>query len=233
MRLAIISDIHSNLEALTEVLNCIATLHIDEIICLGDVVGYGANPNECVSLIKDAVPYVLLGNHDQAALDLERTTQFNPLARMAAEWTNKNLSAESREFLSRAQYSIERHDLLFVHSSPYQPEEWHYIISPADAQFNFSYFPQSICFIGHSHTPVIFCEDIYTREVVPGKKFIVNVGSVGQPRDYDPRASFGVMDTGKWHYENVRVEYDTKRAADKIRKIGLPKALADRLTVGS
>ncbi|HTK81107.1 MAG TPA: metallophosphoesterase family protein [Bacteroidota bacterium] len=232
MRIAIISDIHSNIEALETSLRAIEKQRVDEVVCLGDIIGYGANPNECIELVRKTTSHVLLGNHDEAAIDLSRTEYFNPFARIAAEWTNKQLSDENAAYVGELKFILERNGLMFVHSSPYEPEEWHYILSPVDAQFNFAYFTAPICFVGHSHVPGIFCEDIWTLEVVPGKKFIVNVGSIGQPRDNDWRSSFGIFDTEKWTYENIRLEYDVNTAAEKIRKAGLPKALADRLLVG-
>jgi predicted phosphodiesterase len=232
MRIAIISDIHSNVEALETSLDLIRQHKVDEIICLGDIIGYGANPNECIDLVRQATHHVLLGNHDEAAIELSKTEYFNPFARIAAEWTNGVLTEENAAYVRSLPFTIERNGLMFVHSSPYEPEEWHYILSPVDAQFNFTYFSAPVCFVGHSHVPGIFCEDIWTQEVVPGKKFIVNVGSIGQPRDNDWRSSFGIFDTEQWTYENFRSEYDVNSAAEKIRKAGLPKALADRLLVG-
>lgn len=232
MRIAIISDIHSNLEALEKSLEIIATRGVDEIVCLGDIIGYGANPNECISLIRNATPYILLGNHDEAAIRLSQTEYFNPFARIAAEWTNSVLTEENKSFVENLQFTEKRNGLFFVHASPHEPEEWHYILSPADAQYNFQYFLEPICFVGHSHVPGIFCDDIWTREVIQGKKFIVNIGSIGQPRDHDWRLSFGIFDTETWQYENVRSEYNVQAASDKIRKAGLPKALADRILVG-
>ncbi len=232
MRIAIISDIHSNLEALEQSLAIIKTRKIDEIFCLGDIIGYGANPNECIALIRESTSHILLGNHDEAAVDLGKTEYFNPFARRAAEWTHAQLSVESQEFVRKLPFSVTLDGIHLVHSSPYEPEEWHYIISPADAQFNFAFFSEPICFVGHSHVAGVFCEDIWTREVVPGKKFIVNVGSIGQPRDNDWRLSFGIFDTSNWRYENIRAEYDVQLAADKIRKAGLPRPLAERILVG-
>jgi len=232
MRIAIISDIHSNLEALETSLELIKKKSVDEIICLGDIIGYGANPNECIDAVRAATPYVLLGNHDEASIELSKTEYFNPFARIAAEWTNSVLTDANKEYVKTLQFTNNHGGMFFVHASPYEPEEWHYILSPADAQYNFQYFLESICFVGHSHVPGIFCDDIWTREVIQGKKFIVNVGSIGQPRDNDWRLSFGIFDTEEWKYENVRAEYDVKSAADKIRKAGLPKALAERILVG-
>ncbi len=232
MRIAIISDIHGNLEALKKTVEVLNDSHVDEIICLGDVVGYGANPNECLALVQETTPYILLGNHDEAAIDISKTEYFNPFARVAAEWTNKQLTKENEEFIRNLPHTLERHGLLFVHSSPYAPEEWHYVITVADAQMNFSYFDNPVCFVGHSHVPGMFCEDIWTTEFVAGKKFLINVGSIGQPRDNDWRLSFGVIDTEAWNYTNLRSEYDVQTASDKIRKAGLPKALGERLFVG-
>ena len=232
MRIAIISDIHSNLEALKKALDLIASSNVQEIVCLGDIIGYGANPNECLNLVRATTPYILLGNHDEAAINLSKTEYFNPYARVAAEWTNQKLTEENSDFIKKLPYTLTLHELLFVHSSPYEPEEWHYILTSADAQMNFSYYPTPLCFIGHTHVPGIFCEDGWTRIISAGKKFLVNVGSIGQPRDQDWRLSFGVFDTESWTYENIRCEYDVKTAAEKIRLEGLPKALADRIMVG-
>jgi putative phosphoesterase len=232
MLIAIISDIHGNVEALETALTAIRERGADSIVCLGDIVGYGASPNACLELIRSAAADVLLGNHDEASLQLERAEYFNPYARIAAEWTHDELTVENKEFIKTLPFSAERFGVLFVHSSPFQPEEWHYIITPTDAAANFAYFPQPLCFVGHSHVPEVFCEDDRTLQVVRDKKFIVNVGSIGQPRDGDWRTSFGLFDTEAWTYEQVRVEYDVKTAAAKIRKAGLPKALADRLLVG-
>lgn len=232
MKIAIISDIHSNLEALTTTFAGIEKEGVDEIICLGDIVGYGANPNECVEAVRNAVPHVLLGNHDEAALDLSKTEFFNPHARIAAEWTGQTLTEENRAYLADLPLTLERNGLYFVHSSPFEPAEWHYILTPSDAAVNFGEFTAPVCFVGHSHVPEIFCDDPWTKEVVRDKKFIVNVGSVGQPRDGDPRLSYGIFDTDAWTYKNVRTAYDVEHAAFKIRKVGLPRILADRLSVG-
>ena len=232
MRIAVISDIHANLQALEKSLELIKQNTVDEIICLGDIVGYGANPNECLSLIRETTPHILLGNHDEASVDVSKTEFFNPFARIAAEWTHEELTPENELFIKSLPYSLGRHGLLFVHSSPYEPEEWHYIINAEDAQMNFSFFSEPVCFVGHSHVPGLFCDDIWVTEFVPQKRFLLNVGSIGQPRDNDWRLSFGIIDTEVWSYNNIRAEYDVQTASDKIRKAGLPKALAERLLVG-
>jgi len=232
MRIAIVSDIHGNLEALEKTLSIIREKAVDTIICLGDIVGYGASPNACVELIRSATPHVLLGNHDEAAIQLEKMEYFNPYARIAAEWTHDELTDENKNFIQHLPSHLEHQGILFVHSSPFEPDQWHYIITPTDAAINFSYFTQPVCFIGHSHVPDVFCEDNTTLEVKREKKFIVNVGSVGQPRDSDWRSSFGIFDLSSWTYQNIRTEYDVEAAAGKIRKAGLPKSLADRLFIG-
>jgi len=232
MRIAIISDIHSNLEALEKSLELIKGLGIEEIVCLGDIVGYGANPNECLDLVRQTTSHILLGNHDEAAVDLDKMAYFNPYARIAAEWTNQQLKDEKKVFIQGLTPSKQIWGLDFAHSSPFEPEEWHYIITAEDAQQNIPAFSAPICFFGHSHIPGIFCEDSTSREVTRGKKYLINVGSIGQPRDGDWRLSFGTFDTDSWRYENVRSEYDVKKASSKIRKAGLPKMLADRILLG-
>jgi len=232
MRIAIISDIHGNLEGLETALTIIRNRGVDATVCLGDIVGYGANPNECVENIRAATPHLLLGNHDEASVFAEKSEYFNPYARIAVEWTHDELTEPNREFLRGLPYTLVLENILFVHSSPFDPPEWHYIITQADAEENFPYFNQELCFVGHSHVPNVFCTDGRTETLEHGKRFIVNVGSVGQPRDGDPRLSFGIVDTTAWTYENVRAEYNVDLASTKIKKAGLPKALADRLRLG-
>ena len=239
MRIAIIADIHANLEALEKVFDILGTKPIDQVVCLGDVVGYGADPNECLSRVQEAVPHILLGNHDQAAIDLTGVASFNPYALASARWTNQQLTEENKQVLRTFPYTLQLEGLLFVHSSPYQPEEWHYIITPEDARDNFDHFQQPICFIGHSHVAGIFMSDHSGRvatkrgwDIRRGEKYIINVGSVGQPRDGDWRLSFGILDTEQWTYEHVRSEYDVQTASRKILQAGLPRLLAERILAG-
>lgn len=232
MRIAIVSDIHSNLEALEAAMAIIETKSIDTLVCLGDTVGYGANPNECLTIIRNSADLVLLGNHDEAAIQPETSEQFTPHAQKAARWTGEHLSDDHKEFLRTLPHSATLGGLLFAHSSPYRPEEWHYILSIADAHYNFSFVNAPVAFIGHTHVPAIYCEDLWGRDVTRGVKAIVNVGSVGQPRDHDWRLSFGIFDTGTWNYENIRAEYDVRTASSKILAAGLPAPLADRILVG-
>jgi len=232
VRLAIISDIHGNLEALTTAFDFIKKHGVDEIICLGDVVGYGANPNECLSAVRERCSVILLGNHDAAAIDLAVADQFTINARLSAIWTNSVLLKEHKEFLETLPLTKSRSEILLAHGSPYEPEEWHYIISEYEAREAFQSFTEQLCFVGHSHIPVIFSQKGTTALVAPGDRFIINIGSVGQPRDGNPQLSFGIFDTDSWAYNNIRADYDIPAAAQKIRKAGLPRALADRLMFG-
>lgn len=234
MRVAIISDIHSNLEALQKAFEIIDEKNIDEVVCLGDLVGYGANPNECVDLTRKRASCVLLGNHDQAAFDLSQTEHFNRHARTAAYWTNQTLTQENLEYLKALPFQRVIDDLTFVHASPKDPDQWEYIFSAHEAKINFESFQTRICFVGHTHIPGIFPEDlkIQKSKVTRESRCIVNVGSIGQPRDGNWKLSFGVFDTSGWTYELIRSEYDVQAASAKIVAADLPRFLADRLLVG-
>jgi diadenosine tetraphosphatase ApaH/serine/threonine PP2A family protein phosphatase len=232
VRIAVISDIHSNLEALTSAFAAIDAAHVDAIVCLGDTVGYGANPNECLSLVRSRCSTILLGNHDAAALDLSYANQFTLNAQLSAIWTFGILVDENKAFLKDLPHDEALGDVLLSHASPFEPGEWHYVISEYDTREAFRSFTERICFIGHSHIPIIFSERGIAATVSETGRFIINVGSVGQPRDGNPNLSFGIFDTVSGSYQNVRVGYDIDTAADKIRRAGLPRALAERLYHG-
>jgi len=232
VRLAIISDIHGNLEALTAALELIDSRGVDEIICLGDVVGYGANPNECLDLIRQRCMVILLGNHDAAAVDLSIANSFTMNARLSALWTRQALLDKNREFLQSLPYTKERGEIFLTHGSPYNPDEWNYIITDFDARDAFQSFTHRICFVGHSHIPALFSESGGSPNLTIRDRYIINVGSIGQPRDGNPKLSFGLFDTEAWTYENIRADYDVFTAAEKINSAGLPPALAHRLMVG-
>ena len=232
MRIAIISDIHSNLEALNVALSIIDTRSVDSIVCLGDIVGYGADPNECVEIVRKRCGTILLGNHDAAALDHAVAQNFSTYARLSAEWTSKNLLPAHKDFLKSLPLTESKEGAFLVHASPVEPSEWYYIISLADARNAFGYLSEQICFVGHSHLPGVFGETSMRQHVQRGERFIVNVGSVGQPRDGNPNLSFGIFDTDRWTYENIRASYDVKTASGKIVNAGLPQALANRLWSG-
>ncbi len=232
MRFAILSDIHANVQALERALEEVRKRNADEIYCLGDIVGYGANPNECVTLVRERATKFVLGNHDLAALDTSVAEYFTRDGRIAAEWTHSVLTTENAQFLSALPYCLEIPPATLVHANAGSPEIWNYIISLEDAQPQFDHFQTTICFIGHTHIPFVCAEDLKTFEFQKGQRFLINVGSIGQPRDHNPQLSFGIFDSEAWTYENVRLSYDVASAADAIRKAGLPRFLADRLFKG-
>ncbi len=233
MKYAIISDIHSNLEALTKVLSIIDEKKVDEIICLGDIVGYGANPNECVTIVRDRCSAIVLGNHDAAALNPSLAHDFNPIARRAIVWTSNTLTDDNKNFLSAVPLKVQKENtILFVHSSPNAPELWDYIIDGDDAASAFRHFEERICFIGHTHVPGIFSQRGREKIISRDEKFIVNIGSIGQPRDGNPMLSFGIFDSTMWEYELIRSKYDIQTAVDKIYAAKLPEELGNRLMYG-
>lgn len=232
MRIAIISDIHSNLQALTRALELVDELGVDEIYCLGDIVGYGANPNECVELVRERVTTCVMGNHDLAVVDPAQAEFLDINGRAAAEWTSRVLAEDHRKFLAELPLMVCTDLATFVHSSPGEPSSWRRIDTLDAAAPEFQRFDTPLCFTGHTHVPFVCGEDLTTTEVKRGMKFLISVGSVGQPRDGDARLSFGLFDVGRWEYRNVRVEYDVERSAEVIRRAGLPAALADRLARG-
>jgi predicted phosphodiesterase len=237
MAIAIISDIHGNLEALKAVFNYIDQNNIQSVYCLGDIVGYGPNPNECVELVAERCEYVVIGNHDHAALGLTSTEYFNDFAKISTHWTTNNLSEENKNYLHALDFTLSTEKFLAVHATPSAPSMWHYILSEADAQHEFKFFDERICFIGHSHFPIIFNDRAgFTRaprvRLEPGDKFIVNVGSVGQPRDGNPKTCFCVYSQEEDIIEFVRLEYEMEKTREKIIRAGLPVFLADRLKKG-
>lgn len=236
MAIAIISDIHSNLEALQAALDYIDNKNIESIYCLGDIVGYGPNPNECIELIRERCRVVLMGNHDYAAVGLANIEYFNEYAKMSTYWTIERLTEENRSYLSNLPFSHQTNDSFFVHSSPSNPSFWYYVLSVQDAQMEMQAFDQRICFIGHSHVPVVFTDRNLYREMSfifePNEKYIVNVGSIGQPRDGNSNLCFAVMDEQKNTVEFIRLTYDLQKTYSKIIKAGLPLFLAERILKG-
>jgi predicted phosphodiesterase len=232
MKYAIISDIHSNLEALTKALEIIDQRTADEIICLGDIVGYGANPNECIALIRQRCSIVIKGNHDEALLNKSITERFTEDARSAIEWTSKQISEEHISYLRTLSLSMEKEGILFVHASPCFPEHWKYIIEDKAAAKAFQCFSQSLCFIGHTHAPAIFSAAGRVTSIKKDERYLINVGSVGQPRDRTTDLSFGIFDTDKWTYENIRSSYNVELTVQKILATDLPIFLGYRLLTG-
>lgn len=241
MKAAIISDIHSNLEALQAVLKDIKKRRIKSIFCLGDLVGYGANPEECIALVVKETDALIAGNHDWAAIDKTEIATFNPVAAEAIVWTQKRLSEGSKKILAGLPLTHRVDNLLLVHGSPAKPEQWQYLFALEDFRLQFGFFSEQVCFIGHSHIPSGVFQDInsytdFQREnpfpLLKKRKYIVNVGSVGQPRDLDPRACYAIYDGNNDALEIVRVEYNIPLAEQKIIKAGLPEVLAERLSLG-
>ena len=232
MKYAIISDIHSNLEALTKALEIIDQRSVDEIICLGDIVGYGANPNECLALIRQECSNVIRGNHDEALFNESMTIRFTEDARSAIEWTRKRISEENISYLRTLPLSIKKDDLFFVHASPCYPEQWKYILEDHAAAIALQCFSESLCFIGHTHAPAMFSSAGQVFSITKDEHYLVNVGSVGQPRDRITDLSFGIFDADTWSYENIRSPYDVETAVRKILNSGLPPRLGQRLLKG-
>lgn len=239
MRFALFSDIHGNLEAFESVLKDIDTIGVDEYLCLGDIVGYGANPEDCVQMVKDSGALTVVGNHDHAAIGRLDISLFNQYARDAVVWTSNHLSESSAEYLSKLSFVEHLTDFVMVHGSLQAPEAFNYVQTVREAQYTFRLMDKNICFCAHSHVPLAFFdtdpmtysldEMIYLESDV---KTIVNIGSVGQPRDERPEASYAIFDSDKNEIEIRRVEYDIGRAADKIKEAGLPEALSRRLWMG-
>lgn len=232
MKLAIFSDIHANLEALTEVLKVVEERAVDAVYCLGDVVGYGADASACVDLVRQHCKAMVRGNHDEAVA-LERGLKSLPRdARKAAVHNRAHLTPSHLDFLAAQPLMLEADGCTFVHATPGNPAFWQRLGSYLTAQEQFQYFSTEVCFIGHSHVPAVMGNKLGAVRVRPGVRFLINVGSVGQPRDGDPRACVAFFDTEHTDYDLVRVPYDVETAANKIITAGLPKRLAARLFKG-
>lgn len=240
MRYAIFSDVHANLEAFKVVVKFLKRGKIDTIIFLGDIVGYGANPNQAIDLLKSLNVTCIAGNHDWAAVNKFDTTYFNRFARDAIKWTSKQLSAEGRTFLNGLTLGFSKKGFECVHGDLYYPENFNYIRSINDAYRNFRLMKENILFVGHSHRQEIYvlCDDkvTYNRHakfrIEDNCRYIINVGSVGQPRDGDNRACVCIYEDDTGTVVLHRLEYDIKKAADKILKAGLPPILSQKLYIG-
>lgn len=240
MRYAIFGDIHGNLEALESVLNKMATEKPDKYICIGDLVGYGANPGECIDKIRELDPILVAGNHDYAAAGLLNIDFFNTYAYKAIEWTKQQLSTEHRDFLSKIKLVEKIDNITMVHSTPHSPEMFEYMENNYDVQLALNSLTTSICFIGHSHVPIAFTmsRGILSFSTEPyvqvnnNSKVIINVGSVGQPRDENPEAAYAIYDVDEGMVWIKRIEYDIKKASAKIIKAELPEILAERIKYG-
>ena len=248
MRLALLSDIHSNLPALEAVLADIEDAGVDESWCLGDVVGYGAQPDECAALVRERCSICLVGNHDLAALEQLDISTFSPAAAAAVRWTRERMSRETHDFLASLEPADEGREVGLYHASPRDPV-WEYVLWPDQAAECIRVQGQRVSFIGHSHVALFFAladagggdADEEARGAQAGAgtsleigrgRWLINPGSVGQPRDGDPRAAWLELDTDSWRATFHRVAYDIDRAADAIVSTDLPEHLARRLYVG-
>lgn len=240
MKYAIISDVHANIEALTPVMSEIEILGIDRIVCLGDAVGYNATPNECVDILRERDIPTILGNHDAVACGLEEPWGFNPVALSAAIWTRERLTPENLEWLRGLPDALNLGEFAAVHGAPRNHNT--YLFSWEDILPHLYFLEEqnvNICFMGHTHTPGIFAADgVYAVDedgrfyLGDQKNFFINPGSVGQPRDGDSRAAFGILDTETHVFEQVRVPYPVQKAAERVVRAGLPAFLAERLALG-
>jgi len=242
MRYAVISDIHGNLEALQAVLNDIHTRSIDSIIFLGDIVGYYPDPEECVELVSREVDHCVAGNHDYAAIGRIDTQNFTYYAYTAMEWTKKNISDRAMEYLKSLPLTVTLESMFFTHSSPSNPQDWSYVFPDSEETVfeAFNSLVHPLNFIGHTHWPSIMIQQEdriilhseHTISVADGRYYLVNVGSVGQPRDFDSRSCYAICNTDSRTIELVRVAYDFTITQRKIRQMHLPQFLAERLEKG-
>jgi len=243
MRLGIVSDIHANIEALEAAFRAIDADGVDRVICLGDVVGYGASPNETCALVRRRAAHTILGNHDAAVAGRMDYSYYYHAARHALDLHARQLDPEHMEWLKALPYEVIEGDVHFCHGSPLNIQEFDYIFAKEQAAQCMAIFPalSQLTLIGHSHLCKAFAlaEGGAVHEVVaqrfelrPGWKYIVSVGSVGQPRDYDPRASYVLFDTDAKVFEFRRVEYDVKASADKIFSSDLEPNFGHRLFIG-
>jgi len=241
VRYAVLSDIHGNIDALRAVL-ADAAERADDVLCLGDIVGYGADPTPCVDLIGTRARAVVTGNHERAVTGRLDMSWFNRHARAAAEWTREHVDADGIAWLDALPLTAEIDDATLVHASPRQPDEWDYLVTEEDGLAAFGAFATRLCFVGHSHVPAMWSFGSsgpdYERGDVDvtldaGRRYIVNVGSVGQPRDRDPRAAYALWDVDARRIQVRRVPYDVAAARAKIEAAGLPRFLSDRLAAGA
>ena len=244
MRYASIADIHSNLAALTAVLDDIERQGgTEKIWCLGDVVGYGPDPHECIELLRQTNHVCVAGNHDWGAIGKINTSEFNPDAAAACHWTAQQLVPADVEYLKNLPLVIEEDDFTLVHGSPREPI-WEYLVSTSIAKENFARFKSKFCLVGHSHVPLVFsyneggdCSTIQfqpnIRIVLGRNRLIINPGGAGQPRDSNPQASYAIYDSETRLIRLYRVPYDIRATQDKMVARGLPMRLAARLSYGT
>jgi predicted phosphodiesterase len=242
MRYAIICDVHSNLEALEVVLGEIDRQDVDKIVHLGDIVGYNANPNECITILRERNIPSIMGNHDAAACGLDDPLWFNSAARQAVIWTRNQLSPENKEYLRGLPENLMLEEgIMLTHGSPENRDN--YILDWMDAMRQFGCMEKLsvyLAFFGHSHLPALFAYKGFNHNLNHQGKhtldknnlYLINFGGLGQPRDGDPRTCFGILDTEEMTVEFFRLRYDVFKCAKKVEDVGLDEYLAERLIAG-
>ena len=240
MRFAILADIHANLAAFKAVLQDITERGaVQEIWCLGDIVGYGPDPSACIALLRQQPHICVAGNHDWAAIGKLDISEFNPYAAEACRWTGEQLDSTDVQYLEGLPLTITRGDFTIVHGSPREPI-WEYVVSTWSAADNFRCFDTRYCLVGHSHVPAVFeeiDETCKSKETPPTlrlgeNRLIINPGGVGQPRDGDPRAAYAIYDEEENVINHYRISYDIEETQERMIIEGLPDFLVERLTNG-
>lgn len=239
MRIALFGDIHSNLEALQSVLADARIQGCTHYICLGDLVGYSADPEACIETVRALDCPVIKGNHDEQAAMSGTSTGFTDLADTAIRWTRTRLGEADKEWLRYLRLQRVIRDFTVVHATLDTPHKWGYIVTPGDAAASFTYQHTPVCFVGHTHEPFLFRTGIAVRKqhydkvrLKPGTQYLINIGSVGQPRDGDWRAAYVIYQPETMDVELRRVPYDIETTQQKILEAGLPPELAERLALG-
>jgi diadenosine tetraphosphatase ApaH/serine/threonine PP2A family protein phosphatase len=238
-RYAIVGDVHGNWEALNAVLQDAASQNVTSYACVGDIVGYNANPIECLERLRGLNCPCIRGNHDHYCSHNEDLGSFHPLAAAVIDWTRKKLSEQQRAWLKNLRYKRAVAGFMIVHATLDLPDQWGYVFDDLDAMNHFSYQVTPVCFHGHTHVPIAFrygsrikTMQLDRMKIERGEKYFINVGSVGQPRDGNPFASYVIYDMQEREVELRRIEYDIETAQRKIINAGLPDCLAERLALG-
>lgn len=236
---AILGDIHSNIDALEAVLDDAAANGADMYVCVGDIVGYNACPSECLETVRKISAATVRGNHDHYCSNDKSLGDFHPMAASVIDWTRSQLSDEQIEYLRCLDLSRKIAGFTIVHSTLDMPDHWGYVFDILDADAHFNYQQTSACFFGHTHVPMAFVKEGHVQrseysvlKLQAGQKYFINVGSVGQPRDGNPRSVYALFDAEARTVTLRRVEYDIQAAQGRIRRAGLPDRLARRLEVG-
>lgn len=239
MRYAIFSDLHANLEATEAVLQDARDRNCMEFVCLGDIVGYNANPRECVRIVREMDCPAVQGNHDEQASRTVSSKDFNELAERALDWTRAHLTEEEKAWLRELRIMRQIRDFTIVHATLDSPSHWGYVFNNLEAAASLTYQQTAVCFFGHTHVPGAFVRgrglqrvQLEQLTIEDGKKYFINSGSVGQPRDGDWRAAYCIYDLEQNLVEQRRVKYDLAATQKKIIEAGLPRLLAERLQLG-